>query len=142
MHERAQASKLYHMGITSLVSRNTLANSNHIRDWRLYADFAQRLIHTARRLHIDPDPGLDVAYTVYVLDSSTIDLCLTQFPWAHFRKTRSAIKLHTLLDLLAHIPAFIHISDGKLHDVNVLNLLLPEPAAFYLFLVGQDLRPI
>ena len=129
---RAQASKLYHMGITSRVSRNTLANANQTRDWRLYADFAQRLIHTARRLHIDPDPGLDVAHTVYALDSSTIDLCLTLFPWAHFRKTKSAIKLHTLLDLRAHIPTFIHISNGKLHDVNVLDLLLPEAGAFYI----------
>ena len=129
---RAQASKLYHMGITSGISRNTLANANQTRDWRLYADFAQRLIHTARRLHIDQDPGLDVANTVYALDSSTIDLCLTLFPWAHFRKTKSAIKLHTLLDLRGHIPAFIHISDGKLHDVNVLDLLLPEAGAFYI----------
>ena len=129
---RAQASKLYHMGITSGISRNTLANANQTRDWRLYADFAQRLIHTARRLHIDQGPGLDVANTVYALDSSTIDLCLTLFPWAHFRKTKSAIKLHTLLDLRGHIPAFIHISDGKLHDVNVLDLLLPEAGAFYI----------
>ena len=129
---RAQASKLYHMGIASGISRNTLANANQTRDWRLYADFAQRLIHTARRLHIDQDPGLDVANTVYALDSSTIDLCLTLFPWAHFRKTKSAIKLHTLLDLRGHIPAFIHISDGKLHDVNVLDLLLPEAGAFYI----------
>ena len=129
---RAQASKLYHMGITRGISRNTLANANQTRDWRLYADFAQRLIHTARRLHIDQDPGLDVANTVYALDSSTIDLCLTLFPWAHFRKTKSAIKLHTLLDLRGPIPAFIHISDGKLHDVNVLDLLLPEAGAFYI----------
>ena len=129
---RAQASKLYHMGIASGISRNTLANANQTRDWRLYADFAQRLIHTARRLHIDQDPGLDVANTVYALDSSTIDLCLTLFPWAHFRKTKSAIKLHTLLDLRGHIPAFIHISDGKLHDVNVMDLLLPEAGAFYI----------
>ena len=129
---RAQASKLYHMGITSGISRNTLANANQTRDWRLYADFAQRLIHTARRLHIDQDPGLDVANTVYALDSSTIDLCLTLFPWAHFRKTKSAIKLHTLFDLRGHIPAFIHISDGKLHDVNVMDLLLPEAGAFYI----------
>ena len=129
---RAQASKLYHMGITRDISRNTLANANQTRDWRLYADFAQRLIHTARRLHIDQDPGLDVANTVYALDSSTIDLCLTLFPWAHFRKTKSAIKLHTLLDLRGPIPAFIHISDGKLHDVNVLDLLLPEAGAFYI----------
>ena len=129
---RAQASKLYHMGITRGISRNTLANANQTRDWRLYADFAQRLIHTARRLHIDQDPGLDVANTVYALDSSTIDLCLTLFPWAHFRKTKSAIKLHTLLDLRGPIPAFIHISDGKLHDVNILDLLLPEAGAFYI----------
>ena len=129
---RAQASKLYHLGISGRISRNTLANANRRRDWRLYADFAQRLIHTARRLHLDQDLGLDVANTIYALDSSTIDLCLTLFPWAHFRKTKSAIKLHTLLDLRGHIPAFIHISDGKLHDVNVLDLLLPEAGAFYI----------
>lgn len=129
---RAQSSKLYHLGISSRISRNTLANANRRRDWRLYADFAQRLIHTARRLHLDQDPDLDVANTIYALDSSTIDLCLTLFPWAHFRKTKSAIKLHTLLDLRGHIPAFIHISDGKLHDVNVLDLLLPEAGAFYI----------
>ena len=128
---RAQPSKLYRMGIDNGVSRNTLANANQVRDWRIHADFAQRLIHTARRLHIDDDHGLDIDNTVYALDSLTIDLCLTLFPWAHFRKTKSAVKLHTLLDLRGHIPAFIHISDGKLHDVNVIDLLLPEAGAFY-----------
>ena len=129
---RAQPSKLYHMGLNSGVSRNTLANANQIRDWRIHADFAQRLIHTARRLHIDESHGLDIDNTVYALDSSTIDLCLTMFPWAHFRKTKSAVKLHTLLDLRGQIPAFFHISDGKLHDVNVMDLLLPEAGAFYI----------
>ena len=129
---RAQPSKLYHMGLNSGVSRNTLANANQIRDWRIHADFAQRLIHTARRLHIDENHGLDIDNTVYALDSSTIDLCLTMFPWAHFRKTKSAVKLHTLLDLRGQIPAFLHISDGKLHDVNVMDLLLPEAGAFYI----------
>ena len=129
---RAQPSKLYHMGLNSGVSRNTLANANQIRDWRIHADFAQRLIHTARRLHIDESHGLDIDNTVYALDSSTIDLCLTMFPWAHFRKTKSAVKLHTLLDLRGQIPAFLHISDGKLHDVNVMDLLLPEAGAFYI----------
>ena len=129
---RAQPSKLYHMGLNSGVSRNTLANANQIRDWRIHADFAQRLIHTARRLHIDENHGLDIDNTVYALDSSTIDPCLTMFPWAHFRKTKSAVKLHTLLDLRGQIPAFLHISDGKLHDVNVMDLLLPEAGACYI----------
>lgn len=128
----AQARKLQHMGISSGVSRNTLANANKVRDWRIYADFAQGLICTARSLYHDDDLGLDIENTVYALDSSTIDLCLTLFPWAHFRKTKSAVKLHALLDLRGYIPAFIHISDGKLHDVNVLDLLLPEPGAFYI----------
>ena len=129
---RAQPSKLYHMGLSSGVSRNTLANANHVRDWRIYADFAQRLIYTARGLHIEPSHDLDIESTVYALDSSTIDLCLSVFPWAHFRKTKSAIKLHTLLDLQGNIPAFIHISDGKLHDVKALDFLPPEAGAFYI----------
>jgi hypothetical protein len=128
---RAQATKLYHLGIRGHVSRNTLANANATRDWRLYADFAQRLIGTARRLYANEPFGVDLAETVYALDATTIDLCLSVFPWAPFRSTKAAIKLHTLLDLRGSIPSFIHISDGKLHDVNVLDLLLPEPGAFY-----------
>ena len=128
---RAQSSKLYHMGIRSPVSRSTLADANEQRDWRIYADFAQRLIHTARRLYGDEALGLELDNTVYALDASTIDLCLTLFPWAHFRKTKAAVKLHTLLDLRGSIPSFIHISDGKLHDVNVMDLLIPEAGAFY-----------
>jgi hypothetical protein len=128
---RAQATRLYHLGIRGQVSRNTLANANATRDWQLYADFAQRLIGTARRLYANEPFGLDLAETVYALAATTIDLCLSVFPWAPFRSTKAAIKLHTLLDLRGSIPSFIHISDGKLHDVNVLDLLLPEPGAFY-----------
>ena len=128
---RAQQPRLYHMGIKSSVSRNTLANANGVRNWRIYADFAQHLIRKARMLYRDDDNGLDISDTVYALDSSTVDLCLNLFPWAHFRRTKSAVKLHTLLDLRGYIPAFIHISDGKLHDVNVLDRLVPEPGTFY-----------
>jgi len=127
----AQSSKLYHMGIRSTVARSTLADANERRDWRIYADFAQSLIQIARRLYAGEDLGLELDNTVYALDATTIDLCLTVFPWAHFRQTKAAVKLHTLLDLRGNIPSFIHISDGKLHDVNVLDLLLPEPGAFY-----------
>jgi lambda repressor-like predicted transcriptional regulator len=129
---RAQGSKLYHLGIRGQISRNTLANANATRDWRLYADFAQRLIATARRLYANEPFGVDLTETVYALDATTIDLCLAVFPWAKFRSTKAAVKLHTLLDLRGAIPSFIHISDGKLHDVNVLDLLLPEPGAFYI----------
>lgn len=128
---RAQADKLYHMGIKSRVSRSTLADANEVRDWRIYADFAQSLIGTARRLYVEEPFGVNLKDTVYALDASTIDLCLSVFPWAPFRSAKAAIKLHTLLDLRGNIPTFIHISDGKLHDVNVLDLLLPEPGAFY-----------
>ena len=128
---RAQQPRLYHMGIKSSVSRNTLANANGVRNWRIYPDFAQHLIRKARMLYRDDDNGLDISDTVYALDSSTVDLCLNLFPWAHFRRTKSAVKLHTLLDLRGYIPAFIHISDGKLHDVNVLDRLVPEPGTFY-----------
>ena len=128
---RAQQNKLYHMGIGGGISRNTLANANERRDWRIYADFAQTLIQTARKLYADEDLGLELDNTIYALDATTIDLCLSVFPWAHFRKTKAAVKLHTLLDLRGSIPTFIHISDGKLHDVNVLDILLPEPGAFY-----------
>nr|CRH05449.1 transposase [Candidatus Magnetococcus massalia] len=128
---RAQQSKLYHMGIRGRVSRSTLADANENRDWRIYADFAQSLIHTARQLYQNDDFGIDLQQTVYALDSTTIDLCLSVFPWAKFRKTKSAVKLHTLLDLRGNIPTFIHISDGKLHDVNVLDEIIPEPGSFY-----------
>ena len=129
---RAQADKLYHMGIKSRVSRSTLADANEVRDWRIYADFAQSLIGIARRLYAQEPFGVDLKDTVYALDASTIDLCLSVFAWAPFRSTKAAIKLHTLLDLRGNIPTFLHISDGKLHDVNVLDLLLPEPGAFYI----------
>jgi hypothetical protein len=129
---RAQQSKLYHMGIRATVARSTLADANQVRDWRIYADFAQALIHTARRLYVDDDFGIELDHTVYALDSTTIDLCLSLFPWAHFKNTKSALKLHTLLDLRGPIPAFIHITDGRVHDVNVLDLLLPEAGAFYI----------
>ena len=128
---RAQAKKLPHMGILSNVSRNTLSNANTNRDWRIYADFAQSLIRKARDLYHDDGSVLDIKNTVYALDSSTIDLCLNLFPWADFRKTKAAIKLHTLLELQGYIPVFIHISDGKLHDVNILDMIIPEPGAFY-----------
>jgi len=129
---RAMESKLYHAGFRGNISRSTLADANENRDWRIYADFAQSLIRIARPLYADEDLGLELDNTVYALDASTIDLCLSVFPWAHFRKTKAAVKLHTLLDLQGNIPTFIHISDGKLHDVNVLDILLPEPGAFYI----------
>lgn len=127
----AQASKLYHMGFREPVRRSTLADANETRDWRIHADFAQRLIAQARKLYADTDLGLDLTNSVYALDSTTIDLCLSVFPWAHFRTTKSAVKMHTLLDLRGNIPSFIHISDGKLHDVNALDLLIAEPGAIY-----------
>ena len=128
---KAQSNKLYHMGIRSKVARSTLAEANEKRDWRIYADFAHSLIHAARQLYIDEDLGLELDNTVYALDATTIDLCLSVFPWAHFRQKKAAIKLHTLLDLRGNIPTFIHISDGKLHDIKVLDILVPEPGAFY-----------
>ena len=129
---RAQQNKLYHMGIRTKISRSTLAEANEKRDWRIYADFAQLLICTARQLYINDDFGVELDQTVYALDSTTIDLSLSVFPWAHFRRAKAAIKLHTLLDLRGNIPTFIHISDGKLHDVNVLDELIPEPGSFYI----------
>ena len=128
---RAQSNKLYHMGIRGGISRNTLANANQVRDWRLYADFAHHLIGQARSLYAGTGHGLELDNTVYALDSSTIDLCLSLFPWASFRKTKGAVKLHTLLDLRGAIPAFVHVSQGKVHDVNILDRLVPEPGAFY-----------
>ena len=129
---RSQSAKLYHMGFRSTVSRNTLANANTVRDWRIYADFAQSLIGIARPLYVDELFGVDLSETVYALDATTIDLCLSVFPWAPFRSTKAAIKLHTLLDLRGNIPSFIHISDGKLHDVNILDQIIPEAGAFYI----------
>ena len=128
---RAVSSKLYHMGIRSGVSRSTLADANETRDWRIFADFAQVLIGIARRLYRHDDFGLELEQTVYALDSTTIDLCLALFPWAHFRRHKGAIKLHTLLDLRGSIPSFIHITHGKVHDVHVLDVLVPEPGSFY-----------
>ena len=128
---RAMQGKLYHMGIHSTVSRNNLSNANENRDWRIYADFAQILIAEARKLYADEDIGVDLDATVYALDSTTIDLCLSMFPWARFRKTKGAVKLHTLLNLRGSIPEFVLISDGKLHDVNVLDYLIPAPGAYY-----------
>ena|SRR5215831_2603395 len=127
----AQASKLYHMGFRQQVRRSTLADANETRDWRIYAEFAQRLIAQARKLYAGDSLGLELTNTVYALDSTTIDLCLSLFPWARFRSTKAAVKMHTLLDLRGNIPSFIHISDGKLHDVHTLDLLLPEAGAIY-----------
>jgi transposase len=126
-----QASKLYHMGFSEPVRRSTLADANEARDWRIYAELAQRLIAQARKLYAKEDLGLELANTVYALDSTTIDLCLSVFPWAHFRTTKAAVKMHTLLDLRGNIPSFIHVSDGKLADVHALDLLVPEPGAIY-----------
>jgi len=127
----AQTAKLYHMGIRCAVSRSTLADANELRDWRIYAEFAHRLIAQARTLYASEDLGLELTNTVYALDSTTIDLCLSVFPWAHFRSTKAAVKMHTLLDLRGSIPSFIHVSDGKMHDVHALDLLIPEPGAIY-----------
>jgi hypothetical protein len=127
----AQQAKLYHMGLREPVRRSTLADANETRDWRIYAEFAQRLIAQARKLYLTEDLGLELSNTVYALDSTTIDLCLSVFPWAHFRSTKAAVKMHTLLDLRGSIPTFIHVSDGKLHDVHALDLLTPEAGAIY-----------
>jgi len=128
---RAQSTKLYHLGLRGTVSRSALADANESRDWRIYAEFAHALIRTARRLYAKDSLSVDLAETVYALDATTIDLCLSLFPWAKFRTTKEAVKLHTLLDLRGAIRSFIHISDGKLHDVNVLDVLIAEPGAFY-----------
>ena len=128
----AQAAKLYHMGFREQIRRSTLADANESRDWRIHAEFAQCLIAQARKLYIGDNFGIELENTAYALDSTTIDLCLSLFPWAVFRTTKSAVKMHTLLDLRGNIPSFIHISDGKLGDVNVLDILLLEPGAFYI----------
>jgi len=128
---RAVESKVYHLGFRGKISRSTLADANEAHDWRIYADFAQVLIGIARPMYAHESLGFDLDNTVYALDSTTIDLCLSVFPWARFRARKAAIKMHTLLDLRGPIPTFIEVSDGKLHDVNVLDLLVPEPASFY-----------
>jgi len=128
---RSQAAKLYHMGFRSTVARNTLANANAVRDWRIHADFAQSLIGIARSLYADEPFGVDLANTVYALDATTIDLCLSVFPWAPFRTAKAAVRMHTLLDLRGNIPSFIHISDGKWHETNIFDMLVPESGAFY-----------
>lgn len=124
--------KLYHMGIRGRVSRNTLAHANETRDWRIYADFAQVLIRTARELYVADDFGVELEQTAYALDATTIDLCLSLFPWAKFRKTKGAVKLHTLLDLRGGIPSVIIITHGKVHDVNILDELVLEAGAIYI----------
>lgn len=138
---RAVPSKLYHLGIRGTVSRTTLAYANERRDWRVFADFAQVLIAEARTLYAKDTAVADLTQTVYGLDSTTIDLCLELFPWAKFRRTKAAVKLHTLIDLRGSIPTFIHITNGKIHDVNALDVLTPEPGAYYIMDRGyQDLE--
>ena len=128
---QAQAAKLYHMGFREPIAKSTLADANELRDWRIWERFAAHLIAQARQLYLDEDLGLDLTNTVYALDSTTIDLCLSVFPWAHFRSTKAAVKMHTLLDLKGNIPSFIHVSDGKLHDVHALDMLTLEAGAIY-----------
>ena len=129
---RSRREKLYHLGIRGRISRSTLAEANEKRDWRMYADFCQILISQARSLYADEDFGVELKQTAYALDSTTIDLCLSLFPWASFRKHKAAIKMHTLLDIRGNIPSFIEITDGTLHDVNILDILVPEPGSFYI----------
>ena len=128
---RSLGAKLYHMGFRSPVARSTLADANESRDWRIYADFAQVLIRIARPLYARDPIGVGLDQSLYALDSTTIDLCLSLFPWAKFRRRKAAVKMHTLLDLRGNIPTFIRITDGKVHDVNILDEFLPEPGAFY-----------
>ena len=128
---RAQPSKLYHMGFRGQVSRNTLAHANEVRDWRIYRDFAQVLIRLARNLYREESFGVDLSETVYAFDSTTIDLCLSLFPWGKFRRHKSAVKLHTLLDLRGSIPTNVYVTGGQIHDVNLLDEVLLEPGAFY-----------
>ena len=128
---QALGTKLYHAGLRSRISRSTMADANQRRDWRIYADFAHILIRRARLLYAKDALAVDLEETAYALDSTTIDLCLSLFPWARFQTTKAAVKLHTLLDLRGNIPCFVHVSPGKMHDVNVLDRLLIEPAAFY-----------
>lgn len=129
---RAIKNKLYHIGIRGKVSRSTLADANNTRDWRVYADFAQTLIHTARDLYSNEDFGIELDETVYALDSTTINLCLSIFPWAKYCKKQAGVKIHTLLDLRGPIPSFVEITGVKIHDVQMLDLLIPEPGSFYI----------
>ena len=129
---RSVQPKLYHMGFRGCIARSTIADANRNRDWRIYADFAQTLIHRARKLYRNEPLGLDLEGTAYALDSTTIDLCLSLFPWATFRRHKAAVKLHTLLDLRGNIPCFLRVSHGKMHDVNILDELPIEPGAFYI----------
>ena len=128
---RSMSGKLYHMGFRSRIARSTLADANETHDWRIFADFAQHLIGIARPLHVKDPMGVDLDHSLYALDSTTIDLCLSLFPWAKFRQHKGAVKMHTLLDLHGNIPTFIRITDGKVHDVNILDDILPEAGAFY-----------
>ncbi len=128
---RSMSGKLYHMGFRSRIARSTLADANETHDWRIFADFAQHLIGVARPLHVEDPMGVDLDHSLYALDSTTIDLCLALFPWARFRQRKGAVKMHTLLDLHGNIPTFIRITDGKVHDVNILDEILPEAGAFY-----------
>jgi hypothetical protein len=129
---RSVGTKLYHMGFRGRIARSTLADANRRRDWRIYADFAQTLIQRARMLYVNEPLGVDLKGAAYALDSTTIDLCLSLFPWATFRRRKGAVKLHTLLDLRGNIPCFLRVSQGKLHDVNILDELPIEPGAFYI----------
>ena len=138
---RAHSTKLYHLGIRGGIARSTLADANESRDWRIYQDFALSLIQTARKLYAEDRFGLELTHTVYALDSTTIDLCLALFPWARFRKRKGAVKLHTLLDLRGNIPTFIHISDGKLHDVNILDQIVFEAGSFYVMIGATSISP-
>lgn len=128
---RSMNGRLYHMGIRGNIARNTLAKANENRDWRIYADFAQILIHAAKQLYLNEDFGVELEDTVYALDATTIDLCLALFPWARFRKSKAAVKLHTLLDLRGSIPSFVEITDGKIQEVNILDILIAEAGSFY-----------
>lgn len=129
---RSRKEKLYHLGIRGRISRSTLADANEKRDWRIYADFCQILISQARSLYANEDFGIDLDDTAYALDSTTIDLCLSLFPWAVFRKHKAAVKMHTLMDIRGNIPSFIELTSGNVHDVNILDILVPEPGAFYI----------
>jgi len=129
---RSSPDRLYHMGIRGKVSRSTLADTNEAHDWRIFADFAQILIRRARTLYADEPFGVELQHAAYALDSTTVDLCLAMFPWARFRERKGAVRLHTLIDLRGNIPTFLYITDGRVHDVNILDELVPEPGAFYM----------
>jgi len=129
---RAHQAKLYHLGIRGNIAKSTLADANESRDWHIYQEFAMSLIQIARKLYVNDSFSVELKQTAYALDTTTIDLCLSVFPWAHFRSTKAAVKMHTLLDLRGNIPTFIHITDGKMHEVSVLDILIPEAGSFYI----------